>query len=54
MDYNIFVPEGMEAPPKSIIQSPELQLYIADFGKRKDDKGLVAKDASSLEKKWLW
>lgn len=38
----IFVPEGMEAPPKSIIKSPELQLYIADFGKRKDDRGLVA------------
>lgn len=38
----IFVPEGMSAPPRSIIDLPELQLYITDFGKKKDDIGLVA------------
>lgn len=38
----IFIPEGIKAPPKSIIKSSELQTYIADFGKQKDDKGLVA------------
>ena len=38
----IFVPEGVPAPPKSIINQPELQVYIADFGKKKDDIGLVA------------
>ena len=38
----IFVPEGMSAPPKSIIKQPELQVYITDFGKKKDDIGLVA------------
>ncbi len=38
----IFVPKGMPAPPKSIINQPELQVYIADFGKEKDDIGLVA------------
>lgn len=38
----IFVPEGLSAPPKSIINQPELQIYISDFGKRKDDIGLVA------------
>ncbi len=38
----IFVPEGASAPPKSIIQQPELQIYITDFGQRKDDIGLVA------------
>ena len=38
----IFVPEGMPAPPKSIINQPELQVYIANFGKKKDDIGLVA------------
>lgn len=32
----IFVPEGMEKPLKSIIQQPELQVYIADFGKADD------------------
>ena len=38
----IFVPEGVPTPPKSIINQPELQIYITDFGKRKDDIGLVA------------
>ncbi len=38
----IFVPEGMPAPPRSIINQPELQVYIAGFGKKKDDIGLVA------------
>ena len=38
----IFVPEGIPAPPKSIIRQPELQVYITDFGKGKDDIGLVA------------
>lgn len=37
----IFIPEGMEKPPKSIIKQPELQVYIADFG-RTDDWCLVA------------
>lgn len=41
--YNaIFIPEGMSAPPRSIINQPELQVYIADFGKQKDDVCLVA------------
>lgn len=38
----IFVPKGMSAPPKSIINLPELQVYITDFGKNDDDIGLVA------------
>ena len=38
----IFVPEGMSAPPKSIINQPELQIYITDFGKKIDDIGLAA------------
>ena len=37
----IFIPEGMDKPPKSIIEQPELQVYIEDFGK-KDDWSLVA------------
>lgn len=28
----IFVPEGVTAPPKSIIKQPELQVYLTDFG----------------------
>lgn len=37
----IFIPEGIEPPPKSIIKQPELQVYVSDFG-RKDDCCLVA------------
>ena len=37
----IFIPEGMDKPPKSIIEQPELQVYIEDFGKA-DDWCLVA------------
>lgn len=37
----IFIPKGMEKPSKSIIESPELQVYISDFGKA-DDWCLVA------------
>ncbi len=38
----IFVPEGIEPPPKTIITSPELQVYVEHFGESKDDWGLVA------------
>lgn len=38
----IFIPEGVEPPPKTIITSPELQVYIEHFGESKDDWGLMA------------
>lgn len=38
----IFIPEGIEPPPKTIIASPELQIYVEHFGESKDDWGLVA------------
>lgn len=38
----IFVPEGKSPPPREILQKPELQVYIADFGTKKDDIGLLA------------
>ena len=37
----IFVPEGIEPPPKTIITSPELQVYVEHFGESKDDWGLA-------------
>lgn len=37
----IFVPEGAEAPPRSILETPELQASIAGFGKQEHDKALV-------------
>lgn len=38
----IFIPEGMEVPPRSVISLPELQTYIKDFGLLKDDFALVS------------
>lgn len=38
----IFVPVGTAPPPKSIVASDELQIYVKGFGELKDDKGLVA------------
>lgn len=38
----IFIPEGVAAPSREIINKPELQVYITDFGKKKGDIGLVA------------
>ena len=38
----IFVPKSMEAPPRDIIKAPELQVYVKDFGKQKDDICFVA------------
>ena len=38
----IFIPEGIEPPPKTIITSPELQVYVEHFGELKDGRGLVA------------
>ncbi|MBD5100700.1 MAG: GNAT family N-acetyltransferase [Clostridiales bacterium] len=41
--YNaIFIPQGVTPPPKSIVQKDELQVYVKDFGKQKDDVALVA------------
>lgn len=50
----IFVPEGMSAPSKSIIRQPELQIYLTDFGKQKDDIGLVAEvDTNVVGAVWV-
>lgn len=38
----IFIPNGVEPPPKSIIYRPELQVYISEFGTSKHDISLVA------------
>ena len=32
----IFIPEGAEAPEKEIINHPDLQVYVKDFGKESD------------------
>lgn len=38
----IFIPEGVAAPPRSIIENEDLQVYVRDFGQLPDDRCLVA------------
>ena len=38
----IFIPEGVAAPPKNIINAPELQVYVENFGAREGDICFVA------------
>ena len=33
----IFIPEGVEPPPRSILDLPELQIYIRNFGSEPSD-----------------
>lgn len=44
----IFIPEGTAPPPKSIINQPELQVYIENFGKEKDDICFVAESEGKV------
>lgn len=39
----IFVPDGEQPPPRTILSAPELQVYVAGFGESADDLGLVAR-----------
>ena len=38
----IFIPEGVPAPPRSILENEDLQVYVRDFGRKADDRCLVA------------
>ena len=38
----IFIPEGVEKPPKEIINNEELQVYVKNFGTNENDNCLVA------------
>jgi len=38
----IYIPEGEEWPPRSIINDPEIFVYIKDFGTQAGDLGVVA------------
>lgn len=44
----IFIPEGVSAPSKDIINQPELQVYVKDFGKNKEDLCLVAETNNKI------
>lgn len=38
----IFIPEGESLPPRSIINEPEIFIYIKDFGENSSDLGVIA------------
>ncbi len=44
----IFIPEGMEPPPRDIIERPELKLYYEDFGSGEADFCFVAEDEGKV------
>ena len=44
----IFIPEGAEPPPRSIINDPEIFVYIKDFGARPGDFGVVAEQNGQI------
>lgn len=52
--HAIHVPEGMEPPPRSILEKPELQVYIDGFGDRPHDHGLAAvKNGQVIGAAWV-
>ena len=44
----IFIPVGVEAPDRDIIEKPELKIYYEDFGKDTADHCLVAEDEGKV------
>lgn len=50
----IFVPKGEQPPSRTVLASPELQVYISRFGEQPDDKGLVAEaDGQIIGAVWV-
>lgn len=46
--HAIYVPEGVEPPPRSILEKPELQVYIDGFGAKPHDHGLAAVEGGQV------
>lgn len=44
----VFVPADTLPPPKSILDAPELQVYVSQFGAKKDDCALAAEASGRL------
>lgn len=38
----IYIPKGAEPPSRSVINNPELQIYISGFGSQRHDNAMVA------------
>lgn len=49
----VFIPEGAKPPPRSIVNDPEIFLYIKDFGTGPGDIGVVAEqDRQTIGAAW--
>ena len=44
----IFIPKGMESPPREVINLPEIFIYIKDFGGQAGDLGVVAEQNGQI------
>ena len=44
----VFVPDGVEPPPREIVFRPELRVYMEGFGKRDGDLCLVAETGERI------
>ena len=49
----IFVPEGAEPPPRSILNTQELQVYIESFGTQMHDKALIVETDKVIGAVWV-
>lgn len=50
----IFIPEDVQAPPREIINQPELRVYVDSFGSQPDDHCLVAEcDGAVVGAVWV-
>ena len=45
--HAIYVPEGHPAPPRSILQEPDIAHYVRQWGQLPEDQGFVAVDQAT-------
>lgn len=52
--HAIFIPEGADFPPRSILENDDLRVYIDKFGSKPDDKCYVAvTDGKTIGAVWV-
>lgn len=50
----IFIPEGVQPPPRSVIENEDIQVYIKDFGSSEHDRCYVAEaDGKVVGAAWV-
>jgi hypothetical protein len=45
----IFISEGVEPPPRAIINDPQIFVYIKDFSAQPGDLGVVAEQNNEIK-----